>query len=72
VKIAVTDQGVVIPKEWFPGVNEVDVKRKEGGVIILQPDTAIDPIVGLGEHPVECGIADGSENHNHYLYGVTL
>jgi len=28
-----------------------------------------DPIYGLGRSPVDCGVPDGSVNHDRYLYG---
>lgn len=28
-----------------------------------------DPIFGLGKNPVECGVPDGSVEHDRYLYG---
>ena len=69
MKIAVTDQGVLIPKEWLPDVREVDIQKNDD-VIVVKPSLALDPIHGLGEHPVECGSTDGSEHHDHYLYGA--
>ena len=68
MKITVTDQGVVIPKDWFPGVEEVDVEKTEDTVVV-KPNLAHDPIVELGKNPVDCGIPDGSEHHDRYLYG---
>lgn len=69
MRIAVTEQGVLIPKEWLPNVSEVDI-QKDDGMILVKPSIAGDPILGLGEHPVECGSADGSEQHDRYLYGA--
>ena len=67
MKIKVTENGVVIPKEFFEGVDEVDI-RKEDGVIQVVPIAIEDPIWGLGKNPVEGGLRDASENHDSYLY----
>lgn len=29
-----------------------------------------DSIWGLGSNPVDCGVTDGSVNHDHYIYGT--
>jgi len=68
MRIAVTDQGVVIPKDWFPDVEEVDVEKTRDAIVV-RPNLARDPIVELGKNPVDCGISDGSEQHDRYLYG---
>jgi hypothetical protein len=68
LRIAVTDQGMVIPKDWFPDVEEVDVE-KTTDAIVVRPKLARDPILELGKNPVDCGIPDGSEQHDRYLYG---
>ncbi len=54
MKIKVTDKGIVIPKTYLEGIEEVEVK-KENGLILIVPITDIDPISGLGKNPVECG-----------------
>jgi len=38
---------------------------------VIVPTTKSDPILALGQHPVDCGIADASERHDRYLYGLT-
>jgi hypothetical protein len=53
MRITVTEQGVLIPKNWLP-----DVSTR----------LPCDPIQGLGVNPVACGRADGSEHHDQYLY----
>jgi hypothetical protein len=68
MRIAVTEQGVLIPKNWLPDVSEVDIQKDED-VIFVKPSLPRDPIQGLGAEPVECGGADGSEHHDRYLYG---
>jgi hypothetical protein len=68
MRITVTDQGVVIPRDWFPDVEEVDVEKTRDAVVV-RPNRAPDPILELGKNPVDCGISDGSEQHDRYLYG---
>lgn len=67
MKVKVTDKGVLIPKAYFEGVEEVEVK-KENGLVLIVPITDTDPILKLGKDPVACGIPDASENHDKYLY----
>jgi hypothetical protein len=68
MRIAVTDQGVVIPRDWFPDVEEVDVEKTRDAVVV-RSNLVRDPILELGKNPVDCGIYDGSEQHDRYLYG---
>lgn len=68
VRLQVSDEGVVIPREMLPNVKEVDV-RKEGGAMVLTPlPDPDDPIWELGNDPVVCGLPDASENHDRYIY----
>lgn len=68
MKAKVTEQGVVIPKEFLEGIEEVEI-RKENGSIVVVPTSTSDPILELGKHPVVCGAPDASEHHDKYLYG---
>ncbi|MFH1077058.1 MAG: hypothetical protein V1753_09570 [Pseudomonadota bacterium] len=68
MRIAVTDQGVVIPRDWFPDVEEVEVEKARDAVVVRH-SLAHDPILELGKNPVDCSINDGSEHHDNYLYG---
>ncbi|MBI4489065.1 MAG: hypothetical protein HY694_08255 [Deltaproteobacteria bacterium] len=70
MKAKVTEQGVIIPKTFLEGVEEVDI-RKENGTIVVVPTSKHDPILDLGKHPVRCGAPDASEHHDKYLYGST-
>lgn len=67
MKVKVTDSGVVIPKIYLEGVEEVEIK-KVNGLLLIVPVSDIDPILELGKNPVECGLSDASENHNKHLY----
>jgi len=68
MKARVTEQGVVIPKEFLEGVEEEEI-RQENNLIIVLPTHRSDPILELGKDPVVCGTPDASENHDKYLYG---
>lgn len=68
IKARVTAQGVVIPRDFLDGIDEVEI-RKDDRQITVVPAPQADPILGLGENPVSCGVTDGSENHDRYLYG---
>ncbi|MBM4296768.1 MAG: hypothetical protein FJ143_03415 [Deltaproteobacteria bacterium] len=68
MKAKVTDKGVVIPKEFLEGIEEVEI-RKADNLLVIVPTTKNDPILGLGENPVKCGVPDASERHDQYLYG---
>ena len=70
IKTEVTEQGVLIPREFLEGIKEVEI-RKENNAIVVTPTSEPDPIRELGEHPVECGVSDASEDHDRYLYGNT-
>ena len=67
MRLAVTDKGVLIPKEFLFDVEEVEVKRKSDSIIIT-PSGDRDPILGLGRDPVAGKVPDASENLDAYLY----
>lgn len=67
MKLKVTKRGGIIPKTFFAGVTEVDI-REENHRILVIPLLQRDPIFELGMQPVECGVSDGAEHHDHYLY----
>jgi virulence-associated protein VagC len=72
MRLKVTDAGVVVPREMFPDVEEVDV-RVEGCHVILTPlEDMNDPVWQLGNDPVSCALPDASENHDRYLYQTDL
>lgn len=67
MKVKVTEQGVVIPKELLEGAEEVEICQ-ENGLILIKPTLMRDPILGLGKNPVVGGITDASEGHDQYIY----
>jgi virulence-associated protein VagC len=66
MKTRVTEHGVLIPKDWLLGVEEVEVRR-ENGAIVLTPVPPADPVLGLGRNPVAVDVTDASVNHDRYL-----
>jgi virulence-associated protein VagC len=68
MKVKVAENGLVIPKEFLDGVDEVEI-RKTDKLVVIVPTTRGDPILELGQIPVECGVPDASERHDQYLYG---
>ena len=80
-RLPVTDQGVVVPKNWFGQAKEV-VVRNENGRVNLEPVAAQAPVTSasappklasiwdLGTDPImDDAITDSSTNHDRYLYG---
>jgi hypothetical protein len=68
MRLKVTDAGVVIPREMFPDVEEVDA-RVEGRLVILTPVRDVDdPLWQMGNDPASCARPDASEDHDRYLY----
>lgn len=68
MKTKVTEQGLLIPKEFLQGIHEVEI-RKEQDVIVIVPLDGPDPILRLGQQPVAGDVDDASLNHDRYLYG---
>lgn len=66
MKAKVTKEGALVPKKFFKGIEEVEI-RKENGLVIVVPVTS-DPILQLGERPVSDEAEDASENHDRYIY----
>lgn len=67
MKAKVTKQGVLIPKSLLEGIEEVEI-HKENGFILVMPVTVNDPVFNIGKHPIEDEITDASVNHDHYIY----
>ncbi len=67
MKTKVTEQGVLIPKKFLKGIEEVEIRREDG--LILVVPISDDPILQLGKHPIADDIEDASENHDAYIYG---
>ncbi len=67
MRAQVTEQGVLIPREWLEGIDEVELRQEEN-VIVVVPVMLDDPIFELGQHPVTVDVDDASINHDRYLY----
>ncbi|UJB71695.1 hypothetical protein HRE53_12480 [Acaryochloris sp. 'Moss Beach'] len=67
MKAKVTQQGVLIPKQLLGDVDEVEI-RKEQNHIVVAPVSSTDPILELGQHPIDDDISDASINHDRYLH----
>ncbi len=67
MRTKVTENGVIIPKEWLEGIDEVDIQKAQN-MIIVMPVQADDPILDLGKQPIRLDVEDASLNHDRYLY----
>ncbi len=67
MKTRISEQGLLIPKQWFEGIDEVEVSR-ENNVIVIVPLGAEDPIRDLGKQPIAIDVNDASANHDRYIY----
>ena len=67
MRTKVTENGVLIPKEWLEGIDEVDIQQTQHMILVV-PVQADDPILNLGKQPVLLDVEDASLNHDRYLY----
>jgi hypothetical protein len=67
MRTKVTENGVLIPKEWLEGIDEVDIQKAQNMILVV-PVQAEDPILDLGKQPVVLEVEDASLNHDRYLY----
>ncbi|MGH8497605.1 MAG: hypothetical protein ACRERV_02170 [Methylococcales bacterium] len=67
MRTKVTENGVIIPKMWLEGIDEVDI-RHTPDMILVVPVQAADPILNLGKQPILLDVEDASLNHDQYLY----
>lgn len=66
MKARVTEQGVLIPKEWFNGVRDVEIRRERDAIIVV-PALSHDPILELGAKPIVLDDGNASEKHDELL-----
>lgn len=84
MKAKVTKEGLLIPKEIAEhlGSEEVEIFEEPGGRLLVVPADSNarggpaggevgqrDPILSLGEDPVDDEVTDASVGHDRYLYG---
>ena len=67
MRTKVTENGVLIPKTWFEGIDEVEIHKEQNRIIVI-PVQADDPILDLGRQPIILDVDDASLNHDRYLY----
>jgi len=67
MKTEVTEQGLLIPKTFLEGIEEVEI-MKENGIILVVPVPTKDPIFQLGQDPIDDDIVDASTNHDRNIY----
>ncbi|MUL37089.1 hypothetical protein [Gloeocapsopsis dulcis] len=67
MRIIVTEQGVLIPKQLLEGIREVEVRNQQGILLVL-PIAESDPILQLGQEPITDVVDDASTHHDRYLY----
>jgi hypothetical protein len=67
MKAKVSEEGVLIPRQWLDGAAEVELLRENGRITVV-PLFGPDPILKLGQNPVTIDVDDGSANHDRYLY----
>jgi len=69
MKAKITEQGLLLPKEWFPNCTEVEIRFHKNRIEVL-PLPKKDALYQLGTHPIDDpSITDLSTNHDRYLYG---
>ncbi len=66
MRAKVTDQGVLLPKQWFKDVDEVEIRR-ERDLILIEPVAAKDPVLALGAQPIVVDVDDASLHHDRYI-----
>jgi len=66
MRAKVGEQGLLIPKQWLEGINEVDIRR-ERNLILIEPVAGADPVLSLGTQPVVVDVDDASLHHDRYL-----
>ena len=67
MRIKVTENGVLIPKMWLEGIDEVDIQQTPDMILVV-PVRENDPILNLGKQPILLDVEDASINHDQYLY----
>lgn len=67
MRTKVTEGGLLVPKEFLQGMDEVEI-RKDRTTIVITPVTAEDPIMQLGTQPITDEITDASLHHDRHIY----
>jgi len=73
----VTEEGVLIPKHWLQHVDEVEIRRENGIILIIPVESqgytdtvpvVHDPLFKLGQHPIDDELPDISTHSDKYIY----
>lgn len=67
IRIPVTEQGALIPKQLLEGIREVEIRHQQG-ILLIFPVVDDDPILQLGKEPIIDSVDDASTHHDRYLY----
>jgi hypothetical protein len=67
MKTRVTEQGIIIPRDMLDGLDEVEIRRHDGMIIIVAAG-AHDRIFDIGKDPIDTEVTDASVNHDSYIY----
>jgi virulence-associated protein VagC len=67
MRTEVTEQGLFIPKQFLEGIKEVEI-RKENGMVLIVPAPSEDPILQLGQDPIDDDVTNASVEHDRYIY----
>ena len=67
MRTKVTEQGLLIPKDFLQGVEEVDIQIRDGMIVVV-PVTDSNPLSALGSDPIYLDVEDASINHDKYIY----
>lgn len=68
MKTKITEQGLLIPKSLFEGVDEVEIRQEQNTIVIVP--IRKDPVLDLGKQPVIVDVDDASISHDTHLYPV--
>jgi len=68
MKVSVQSKGLLIPKRLLRGVEQVEIRKEEGRIVITPTAADADPILALGTFPVKTRLRDAAERHDEYLY----
>lgn len=64
--VKVTEQGLLVPKDLWWGLDEVEILGERNFIVVSAPGA--DPIFGLGQQPLTADENDASINHDDYLH----
>jgi hypothetical protein len=68
MRTKVSEHGVLIPKMWLEGIDEVEIRKEQSVIIVVMPIIPDDSILNLRRHPISRDVEDASVNHDRYLY----